>query len=80
MTFPGFEMHSHDGTIHEHEHLHVTHHAKGGPSGEVEHLAAVHSHRHNHAALEHAHSSHQNPACEHEHEGHIHNHSHPTES
>lgn len=28
MTSPGFEMHSHDETIHEHEHLHVTHHAK----------------------------------------------------
>jgi len=67
-------------TVHGHEHVHVAHHCKGGPDGQVEHLSAVHAHDHNHSRVEHAHAAHQNPDREHQHEAHIHDHAHPAQS
>jgi len=74
-----FHAHSHDATIHEGEHMHVTHHAKRGDPDVVEHLISTHSHVHNHSPVEHAHEPHENVEREHEHEAHVHDHSHPTE-
>lgn len=79
MAGESFQMHGHEACIHEHQHMHVTHHAKGGNPEGIEHLAATHSHPHNHSQLDHAHAPHENPQREHEDENHIHDHSHPTE-
>lgn len=79
MTVAGFENHTHPAIVHSHDHIHMTHHARHGAGGEVEHLTSDHTHDHNHPALEHAHTPHENPDREHEHEAHIHDHAHPTE-
>jgi hypothetical protein len=55
MATQGFSSHGHEDVVHSHEHIHITHHAKGGAGGPVEHLTAVHAHDHNHSRLEHAH-------------------------
>ena len=75
-----YQAHDHRSIVHNHEHIHITHHAKGGAGGEIEHLAAVHDHEHNHPALDHSHFPHRDPEREHAHEGHIHDHSHPGRS
>lgn len=80
MATQTYQMHTHEAMVHKHEHIHVVHHARGGPGGEIEHLTAVHDHSHNHAALEHAHEPHENREREHTHEDHIHDHSHPEQS
>lgn len=79
MTTTRLEQHTHAEIVHAHEHIHLTHHVKGG-DGQVEHLVAKHQHEHNHAAIEHAHQRHENFQREHEHEGHIHDHEHPQRS
>jgi hypothetical protein len=80
MTTQGFSSHGHEDVVHSHDHIHITHHAKGGTGGAVEHLTAMHVHDHNHSRLDHAHIPHGEPAREHGHEGHIHDHAHPTQS
>lgn len=80
MAVQGFQSHDHEEVIHNHEHMHVTHHARGGLGGAIEHLTAIHTHDHNHSTLGHAHTPHENAAREHEHEAHIHDHAHPAES
>jgi hypothetical protein len=72
--------HKHQALVHDHEHVHLTHHCKGGSGGQVEHLVATHRHDHNHSGVDHAHGGHVNPSREHEHEAHIHDHAHPTQS
>lgn len=75
-TTQAFIAHKHDAMVHTHEHVHITHHAKGG-SAQIEHLVSTHSHEHNHAAVDHSHAPHRNVEQEHSHEAHIHNHEHP---
>ena len=77
---PDFEVYRHDETVHDHEHVHISHHCRGGSTGEAEHLVATHMHDHNHSPLEHAHTPHDNAEREHSHEAHIHDHAHPTRS
>jgi hypothetical protein len=72
-----FQSHSHQGLVHRHEHMHITHHAKQGDPARVEHLAAIHEHEHNHPALDHSHIQHENLEREHGHEAHIHDHARP---
>jgi hypothetical protein len=45
------EAHKHARTVHDHEHVHITRHCRGGVSGAVEHLVAAHAHSHNHSGL-----------------------------
>lgn len=74
-----FEYHAHEEIIHSHEHIHITHHVKGG-AGQVEHLRATHIHEHNHPGLDHSHLPHENLEREHQHEAHIHDHKTPAQS
>lgn len=71
-----FERHRHDELVHEHDHVHITHHAKGGTVN-IEHLMSRHSHTHDHPALEHSHLPHENAEQEHLHEAHVHDHEMP---
>lgn len=71
-----FQPHRHEELVHEHEHVHITHHAKGG-NPDIEHLMSQHSHRHDHPALQHAHIPHENFEQEHMHEAHVHDHEMP---
>jgi hypothetical protein len=78
-----YEHHSHEGTVHSHQHPHVTHNRREGMDeviGEWEHLTSLHGHEHNHSALDHRHLPHEDAAHEHLGEAHIHDHSHPTAS
>ncbi len=74
-----FDPHSHRALLHNHEHFHITHHAKEGEVLAIEHLAAIHAHMHNHIGIDHSHGAHLDEEREHMHEGHIHDHSDPTE-
>jgi hypothetical protein len=76
----GFDSHGHSDTVHGHEHVHITHHAKGGDASRIEHLTSVHQHEHNHSATDHAHEAHEDAGREHAHEAHIHDHAHPAHS
>lgn len=76
MTTTRFEQHTHHQMVHSHEHIHLTHHVKGG-DGQVEHLVSKHSHPHDHPPVEHAYPPHANMEREHEHEAHIHDHDQP---
>lgn len=80
MSVQGFQSHDHQQIVHGHEHIHITHHAKGGLGGVIEHLTATHTHDHNHSSLDHAHAPHGDATTEHAHEGHVHDHAHPTQS
>lgn len=75
-----FEAHKHSRAVHNHEHVHITHHCRGGREDDIEHLVASHAHSHNHSRVEHAHGAHKNAEQEHSHEGHIHDHAHATRS
>jgi hypothetical protein len=77
MGSPEFEQHTHDATVHDHEHWHVTHNWSA-TAGTFEHLAAQHSHEHNHTAVEHSHVAHVDFDDEHAGEAHVHDHDQPT--
>jgi hypothetical protein len=72
------QQHSHDETVHGHEHVHVTHYLR--PEEDWLHMTANHAHEHNHAPLEHTHVPHDDPDKEHEREAHIHDHVRPEKS
>ncbi|WP_346279604.1 universal stress protein [Pseudonocardia sp.] len=74
-----FDQHTHAGTVHDHEHWHVTHNWSD-TAGTFEHLASRHSHEHNHAAIKHAHVAHVAFDTEHAGEAHVHDHDQPTNS
>ncbi len=76
MAGGNFQTHPHDSAVHEHERIHVTHHAKGGNPGAIERLMASHAHVHNRSPVQHAHTPNESPQREHEHEEHIHDYSH----
>jgi hypothetical protein len=73
-----FEQHTHESTVHEHEHWHVTHNWSE-TAGTFEHLASKHSHPHDHAELTHSHVPHVDFDSEHAGEAHIHDHDQPVE-
>jgi len=72
-----WEQHSHEGLVHEHDHVHVTHNWNA-ETGSFEHLTSAHTHQHNHAPLTHAHHPHRNFEEEHVGEAHVHDHETPT--
>jgi hypothetical protein len=76
MGSPEFDQHTHDATVHDHEHWHVTHNWSA-TAGTFEHLAAKHRHEHNHAAVEHSHVAHVDFDDEHTGEAHVHDHDQP---
>lgn len=79
MATQEFDQHTHAGTVHDHEHWHVTHNWSD-TAGTFEHLASRHSHEHNHAAIKHAHVAHVAFDTEHAGEAHVHDHDQPTNS
>jgi hypothetical protein len=78
MTRPDFEQHSHEATVHDHEHWHVTHNWSE-TAGTFQHLASKHSHEHDHAGLSHAHVPHADLDSEHAGEAHVHDHDRPVD-
>ena len=72
-----FVTHTHEETVHNHPHAHVSHYAHGDKLEPVEHMVWAHEHLHNHAEVEHAHEPHENVEEEHLHEAHVHDHDHP---
>ncbi|HXV92771.1 MAG TPA: hypothetical protein VD813_05695 [Pseudonocardia sp.] len=73
-----WDEHTHEATVHDHEHWHVTHHWKDGEQT-FEHLASRHSHEHDHASITHAHAPHEDVDHEHAGEAHVHDHDTPVD-
>jgi len=75
--------HTHPGTVHSHDHYHVSHHHReAGPfGGDWEHRTYWHTHEHNHAELTHAHDYKlEDEQNNHAKEAHVHDHEAPTQS
>jgi hypothetical protein len=73
--------HTHQPTVHAHDHYHISHHTAGDSGDQVEHRVYWHTHEHNHNELTHSHDySQTDEERHHGREAHIHDHSSPADS
>lgn len=73
--------HRHPARTRAHDRYHVTHHHRGGPLMEFEHLALWHTHAHNHNTPPHSHDhSLEDEERDHGHVAHVHDRAEPTAS